>query len=293
MGQIPEEFVGRVHFIDGVSNELVTDITEMSVAAGQSMTDPDVAVMAFGISAFRSAKGLYQGELTGAQAVEQVLMDGTVRVGLAFTGNWAGAGVGLLLFGPAGAWVLGAGLPILAQSQTSRVVGQVKDKAAFPERKRWAARAHELLNALQAAGVKALESRSEQLDQLIRGMEPGFAQEYVAHRAEDQRLFALECIQRKTSIDRQSGLQAEQRFSATLKWLAASDVHPMVYQTELEGVAGCMQSRPGLTDEWHSEEVQQKLSQAKAYGKGAVQEGLAISEKIGRWWRGGGSNNEK
>ncbi|MCX2973007.1 hypothetical protein EYC87_05335 [Halieaceae bacterium IMCC8485] len=293
MGQVPEEFVDRVYFIDGVSNELVTDVTEMSVAAGQGMTDPDVAIMAFAISAFRSAKGLYQGDLTGAQAVEQVLMDGTVRVGLAVTGNWTGAGVGLLLFGPAGAWVLGAGLPILAQSQTSRVVGQVKAKAALPERKRWVVRAHELLDVLQAAGVKVLESRIEQLSGLIAGFEPGFAQEYVAHRAEDQRLFASECIGRKVSIELQSGLQPEQRFSATLRWLAASDVHPMAYQAELESVSHTMQARPGLTDEWQSEEVQEKLSQAKAYGQTAVQEGLAVGEKLGRWLRSGGSNNEK
>jgi hypothetical protein len=248
MGQVPEEFVDRVYFIDGVSNELVTDVTEMSVDAGQGLADPDVAVMAFAISAFRSAKGLYQGELTGAQAVEQVLMDGTVRVGLAVTGNWAGAGVGLLLFGPAGAWVLGAGLPILAQSQTSRVVGQVKAKAALPERKRWVERAHDLLDHVQAAGVKALELRVEQLNGLLAGAEPGFAQEYVAHRAEDQRLFANECIARKASIERQSGLQPEQRFAATLRWLSASNVHPMAYQKELESVSHCMQARPGLAD---------------------------------------------
>lgn len=295
MGQIPDEFVGSVHFIDGVSNEVVTDITKMSVTAGQSLTDPDVAVMAFAISAFRSAKGLYQGELTGAQAVEQVLMDGTVRVGLAVTGNWAGAGVGLLLFGPAGAWVLGAGLPILAQSQTGRVVEQVKDRAALPERKRWTERAHNLLDALQAAGLRVLECRSAQLDKLFNGMKPGFAQEYVAHRAEDQRLFARECIRRQSAINRQSGLQPEQRFSATLKWLATSDVHPMSYQTELESVIICIKSRPGLTDEWRSEEVQKikMVSQARVYGQSAVQKGLAVSEKVGRWLRGGGSKNEK
>jgi hypothetical protein len=292
MGKIPDEFVGSVHFIDGVSNELVTDITDLSVAAGQSMTDPDVAVMAFAISAFRSAKGLYQGELTGAQAVEQVLMDGTVRVGLAVTGNWAGAGVGLLLFGPAGAWVLGAGLPIVAQSQTSRVVEKVKDKTALPERKRWAKRTHDLLDTLQATGLKVLQSRSAQLDELFTGMKPGFAQDYVAHRAEDQRLFARECMKRQTAIDHQAGLQSEQRFSATLRWLAASDVNPMAYQTELERVVSCIKSRPGFTDEWRSEEVQEQLDQARAYGSSVLQEGFAASKKLGRWLRGDGSKNE-
>ncbi len=112
---------------------------------------------------------------------------------------------------------------------------------------------------------------------------------HIAHRAEDQRLFARECIGRKASIER----QPEQRFSATLRWLAASDVHPMAYQAELENVSQCMQARPGLTDEWQSEEVQEKLSQARTYGKSAVQEGLAVAEKLGRWFRTGGSNNEK
>jgi hypothetical protein len=174
-GSVPDEFVDRVFFIDGVSNDLVTSITQLSVEAGQDATDPDVALMAFAISAFRSARALHQGHLTRAQAVEQVLTDGAVRIGLAATGSMAGAGVGLFLFGPAGAWVLGAGLPILAQSQTGRVVGQLKASTSLPEYRRWAESAHELLDSLQATGINALRSRKDQLEGLINTMTSGFA----------------------------------------------------------------------------------------------------------------------
>ena len=254
MDRIPEEFVDRVHFIDGVSNELITDITEMSVAAGQSMTDADVASMAFAITAFRSAKGLYQGELTGAQAVEQVVMDGTVRVGLAVTGAWAGAGVGLLLFGPAGAWILGAGVPVLAQSQTGKVVDALGERVKSSQRKDWEEGAHKSLDTLQRVGARALRSRMGQLDKLISDIGQGFAQEYIVYRAHDQRLFARECIRRKSIIGRATVPQPEQRFSVTLRWLTSSEVHPMVYQLQLKEVVKCMQSRPGLIESMWSKE---------------------------------------
>jgi hypothetical protein len=60
-GSVPDEFVDRVFFIDGVSNDLVTSITQLSVEAGQDATDPDVALMAFAFgnrSVFGTAKAL-------------------------------------------------------------------------------------------------------------------------------------------------------------------------------------------------------------------------------------------
>ncbi|TGD72177.1 hypothetical protein E4634_16040 [Mangrovimicrobium sediminis] len=287
MGQIPEELIGRVHFIDGVSNELVTQIADMSIAAGQSATDPDVAVFALAISAYRSAKGVYEGELTGAQAVEQVLMDGTVRTGLAITGNWAGASIGLFLFGPAGAWVLGAGVPILAQSQTGKVVGQVKDSVSLPERKRWSERTHAALDKLQAAGLSALHSRITQLDSIVANVGAGPVQAYICHRVADQRQYAEECLRRLEQIDRQCGKQPEQRFSAILHCFSTSGIHPIAYQIELSSASDSMKERPGFAEEWRSKEVQGYIDKAKSYGSNALQEGRGISEKIGRWVRRG------
>lgn len=292
MGQIPEEFADQVYFVEGVSNELVTSVTDMSVEAGQALADPDVPALAFAITAYRSARGLCEGELTGPQAVEQVLMDGTVRVGLAISGQWAGVGVGLLLFGPAGAWILGAGLPILAQSQTSRIVGEVKARVRLPERKRWSELSHKLLDALQAAGINSLELRTEQLDRICNSIGTSWPADYIAYRIGDRRQFANECIRRQKSIDSNSITLPEQRAAATLRWLAVSDIHPLAYQTELAKLTGCLKAQPGLKDELHTEEVQATVEQAKEYGRRVFNEGLAVSEKIGRWLRKGNADGE-
>ena len=289
IGKIPEAFAEQVFFVDGVSNALVTDITDRSVEAGQALTDPDVPALALAITAIRSARGLYMGELTGPQAVEQVLMDGSVRVSLAVAGQWAGAGLGLLLFGPAGAWVLGAGLPILAQSQTSRVLGELKNRLSMPERKRWTERSDDLLDALQSAGVRSLEARITQLDDIAERIGKDWPSDYIAYRIDDRRQFANECQHRQTSIDRETISLPEQRAAATLRWLATSDIHPLTYQAQLAELTAHLKVRPGLAEEWLGEEVQEAVAEAKQYGRRIMNEGLTMSDKVGRWFKGGSS----
>lgn len=283
-GKIPEEYVDRVFFIDDVSNELISQITDMSVEAAQGMSDPDVAFMGFTISAARSAKGLYEGKLTSSQALEQIMLDGSVRVGLAVSGNIAGASLGFLVLGPAGAWVFGAGLPVLAQSQTGKVVNKLKSSVILPETQRWEQRAHELLDDLQSAGIAALHSRSDQLSDFLAKVKLVSAESYLIHRAQDQIAFTNECITRKTMIERREGMAPETRFAETIKWLTSSNVHALRFQSELRELNDCMDVRPGFKEELRSDEARQKIDQARTYGKIAAKKSYAVGEKLSRWF---------
>jgi hypothetical protein len=69
---------------------------------------PGRSVRAGGLLAYR------RGQLTGKQALEQILLDDMVRMGLAGSGGVVGASVGLMMFGLAGAWVFGAGVALIA-----------------------------------------------------------------------------------------------------------------------------------------------------------------------------------
>ena len=77
------------------------------------------------VGAANSVWAYVQGQITGAQAMHQIMLDGAARAGLAVAGGFVGKTVGLLVFGPAGALVLGAALPVLSQAQTKRLLDVV------------------------------------------------------------------------------------------------------------------------------------------------------------------------
>lgn len=103
--QLPE-WAGQVFFVEGYSNEVVEHVTRSSLEAGDDMLHPNVPVFTLVLSGIRNVGRMNRNEITGAQAIQEVLLDGGTRAGLAVVGNYVGVGVGLLVFGPAGALVL-------------------------------------------------------------------------------------------------------------------------------------------------------------------------------------------
>ncbi|MGH8453972.1 MAG: hypothetical protein ACRESW_05415, partial [Nevskiales bacterium] len=119
MDKIPAAWADHnVFFVEGYSNELISHVTDSSMAAGADVFDPAVPVFALAVSAIRNLMNYNAGKVSGTQAVEQIVLDGSTRVGLAVAGGYLGTGIGLLVFGPAGALVWGSVLPVLAQAQS-------------------------------------------------------------------------------------------------------------------------------------------------------------------------------
>ncbi|MFO7593864.1 MAG: hypothetical protein R6X15_07485 [Pseudomonadota bacterium] len=246
-------------FIDGLTNEVVIQVTEQSVAAADVLNSPNVPAMAFALSAYLSAKGAWEGRLTKLQATEQLILDGTVRTGIAATGAIVGTGAGLMFFGPAGAWVFGAGLPILAQSQTSKVTEVIKKHARFTEYENWAKEAHTALDALHEKIRDILQQRLASLEEKYMKIQPVGAGKYVRWRLGDLGRFARELELRLTAIDHSNIQEPELRMTATLRWLAASQILPAPYQHELKAVTEILEKRPDFIDEFRSESAQEKM----------------------------------
>ncbi|MFC2993191.1 hypothetical protein [Halomonas tibetensis] len=247
--QIPEEWADRVFFVDGLSNELVEQVTHESLGAGAEILNPSVISIAGAVSAARGLLAYRRGQLTGKQALEQVLLDGMVRMGLAGSGGVVGASVGLMMFGPAGAWVFGAGAPVLSQMLTTRVTEQLRDKVKGDAHKDWEAQAHLELTALQAKVLQALTRKQDQLDKKLAKILDNLAGDYLRWRLQDDYDFSQECHQRLLRLDSDARPHPEQRLADTLRVMSVCSVHPAIYQPELRAVTAKLNERPGLLDD--------------------------------------------
>ena len=173
--KIPSEWADKVFFVEGYSEELIRHVTHSSIAAGANVLNPAVPVFALGVSAIRNLMSYNAGKVSGTQAVEQVVLDGSARMGLAVAGGYLGTGIGLLVFGPAGALVWGSVLPVLAQAQASRLMGLLDEYIQTDAYRKWASEAHRAIDALVTCLDKAIEDKMQLLRDKNAGSRGGAA----------------------------------------------------------------------------------------------------------------------
>lgn len=248
-GRIPEEFADRVFFLEGLGNETVAAVTERSLAAGDALMDPNIPALAFLVSVSRGAINVHRGRATPLQAVEQVMMDGTVRVGLATAGGIGGPVLGLVLFGPAGAWVFGIGAPIIAQSFTTRLTGKLDWWFQPPEKRKWRADCEQKLDALTETIESGLEAKREQLLAKIRRCPGNDAGRYLRWRLWDEVRYLEEIGSRLGTTGSSRQVSPEARLSKILRLVSMTSLHPVVFQLELLQATESIQLKPGLVDE--------------------------------------------
>lgn len=244
--QIPPEWADKVFFVDGLSNELVEQVTHDSLSAGVEILSPSVISIAGSISAVRGLLAYRRGQLTGKQAIEQIMLDGMVRMGLAASGSVVGASVGTMMFGPAGAWVLGAGAPVMSQMLTTRVRDLLRQKVKSEAHRNWEAQAHQELSALQSRLLESLTRKQDQLDEKLAAVPNNLAGDYLRWRLQDDYNFAQECKGRLYVLNQVACPLPEQRLADTLREMTMCGVHPAIYQAELHAAVDRIKQRPGL-----------------------------------------------
>ncbi|MBS8270434.1 hypothetical protein DYI26_17125 [Halomonas litopenaei] len=276
--QIPEEWADNVFFIEGLSNEVVNQVTRDSLGAGVELLNPSVISLAGTISVARGLIAYRRGQLTGKQAVEQVLFDGMVRTGLAAGGSVAGASLGMLLFGPAGALVFGSGSPALAQMTAPQLTEQLRRIKAKAHRE-WELQAHRDLDALQQRVVKALADKQTQLNQKLGCLPDSREGGYLAWRLEDDHAFCGECLQRLSLLAGSGRLYPEQRLADTLRVIAMCGVHPAIYQTELHAVNDRLKVRPGMMEWLSKQQLVEVANASRGLAEGAWQSAKGMAEE--------------
>lgn len=245
---VPPEWADKVFFVEGYSNELITNVSEHSLAAGADVLEPDVPLFAIGVIAARNLVDYRAGKVSGAQAIEQIVLDGGTRAGLAAAGGFIGQGIGLLVFGPAGALVLGAVIPLLSQAQASRARSAMDGWVQPESYQRWEGQAHQTIDTLLGCLKAAIEEKTEILRGKYKAVAAGGVGDYVRSRLLDEALYLHECLVRIQRLQRRDGEMVEQRALAVIRWTAGATVHPMRFQTDIESLNSILAQRPPLTE---------------------------------------------
>ena len=264
-GEIPAEWADKVFFVEGYSDQLVTHVTQTSLDAGDGMLHPHVPLFALGISALRNFGAYREGRISALQAVEQVVVDGGTRAGLAALGGYAGTTVGLLVFGPAGALVLGGVIPVLSQAQAGRVKGMLDAHIHTQRYRDWTERAHESVDAMCQSLNATVEEKLARLRAKWQGFGGGGIRDYIRARLEAEAAFLKEAQARLGQVTRTNMPNAEQRSIEVIRWAAGSTVHPVDYQAELRTLQHVLAERPGLPD---------RINEM----------GGIVKEKVSRWY---------
>ena len=244
--QIPPEWTDRVFFVEGYSEELVTHITEHALEAGEGVFDPAVPEFVLGAKAARSFMSYRAGKVSGVQAIEQLLLDGSARAGLAAIGGYVGSSIGLLVFGPAGAMVLGAALPVLSQVKANAVTG-ILDKHVMMDE--WQDKMEISLNSLYTCLNCQIDKKLQLLRLKYKKLGTGQLSLYTRQRFVDEARFLREAKERLRKLTQADNVHSiEQRAGDVIRWAANSTIHPALYQAEIKQLSATIGQRPSLTE---------------------------------------------
>lgn len=243
-GRTPE-WADQVHFVEGYSQQAVQDLTEQSLQAGDGMLHPHVPVFAVTLAAIRQWRRFNRGQVSGSQAVQEVLVNGTLSASLAVAGNYAGIAIGLLVFGPAGALVLGSALPILSRTQLTRARKLAEDATQGVAYAHWQEEAQARLDGLIARLEDGLKSKADVLKARASNQRPSLLGDYLRWRVEEEVRFLREAWLRLQQIER---VEIEEASELLLVWISTSTLHPATYQREICRWMDILSLRPTLGD---------------------------------------------
>lgn len=238
----------KVHFVEGYSQEAVQQVTDQTLEAGDAMLHPHVPVYSVTLGAIRQLSRYNSGQVSGSQAVQELLVDGTVRAGLAVAGNYAGVAIGLLVFGPAGGVVLGSVLPILSRTQVGAVKKMAEAATEGELHSQWQREAHEALDALIGTLEEELIRKGRQVKARQAGPKPAVLSDYLTWRIDEDIRFLREAWLRLKRVQSDRTLEVEEAGHRLLSWLSTCTLHPATYQEELRTWLDVLARRPTLAE---------------------------------------------
>ncbi|HET8897981.1 MAG TPA: hypothetical protein VFN09_04310 [Rhodanobacteraceae bacterium] len=225
------------------SRASVEHVTQQTLDAGDDLLHPDVPVFTVVLAGLRHMQRFSRGELTGTQAIQEVLIDGTVRVSLAVAGNYAGVTIGLLVFGPAGALVLGSALPVLSRWQTTSVKRRLDELITSESNRKWNGTCRDAMRALIEVLELKLQDKANRLKKRVPDQAAGVTGSYIRWRIHDELRFLREAWCRLRAIG-SSQTSVEEAGPQLLTWLSTSTLHPAVYQPPCAaGLRSCPDGR--------------------------------------------------
>jgi len=129
------DWANQVFFVEGYTYEFANKLTRTSLAAGAELSDYELIPFIAAISTVRNVHGWWIAEQSLGESAFNVTIDSASKGIMAVAGGFAGKGLGMLVFGPAGAYVFGGAVAVAAATKGNWISEWV-DVALNPDRDR-------------------------------------------------------------------------------------------------------------------------------------------------------------
>lgn len=222
-----------VFYVGGYTHEKASGMLTQAIEAGQELNDYEILSSVAVVSAVRNAMDWQKGDQTFQSATFNIALDSLSKGGMAIAGGFAGTGLGMLLFGPAGAYILGGVSTVFGATQGNIITNQI-DKFLDPKREEKLCRLSDEL--LETCNVE-LKKKISLLDQKISILSNDGISSYVRYRLTWDKISCQIAIKRHEALIETQSLNGTKQIFKALKLASESTVHPYCLQKQYIQIA--------------------------------------------------------
>ena len=265
----------KVFGVEGFDYETTNRVMEQSLESGADLMDVPFPFFAVAVSAARNIHGWWKGSVPLRDLPLEAAVDGAIHGSLSAAGGFAGGGIGLLLFGPAGAVIFGG------TGQAAALFGASTLRRTFDDlrTKKWAASVDNAADAFKTALNKAMHSKIRSIHSKasqVNISDPAM-EDWVRLKFADRALGVAECTAELDFLPN----HPVDRASALLTLMRKAGVHPWSVNEPLKNLMNILAQKPRVTEQavkmgqQATETVTDQVT--RAFGKGKQWYGKARS----------------
>jgi hypothetical protein len=237
------EWSKLVFYVDGFDREIADLIMTTSLEAGEALGDLNVPYFAMAVSSARNLHRVWHGRMPLSDLPFSLVLDASVKGGLAAVGTLSGKALGLLAFGPAGALVLGGvgGVGALVGA------GWTREQATRLLSSEWLSELDTSTEQFRVAVLKAVRAKVAMLKEKQASVPNNVPEinDWINARFADDILFLDEVAYDLAVTISTIGHPAKAR--ASLSAMDAAKVHPLAVEKELTDLLEVLRSEPSKT----------------------------------------------
>lgn len=243
-----EDWIDNVFFLEGFDLDTVSEITSGSIEAGQEILDYEIPLFTAIISSVKNIHSWWRSDVSMVDALANIAADVTCKGTLGVLGGFAGKGVGLLIFGPAGGVIFGGVIAVVAASQSHNFISFLKEtRASKLFNERLVKASNDLLNAVSSGLDKKIEIIKKKKASL-KGLKE--IVEYMNNRFEDDLRYFQERRNEVFSLMKGSPGSAVEYAITSIDVARRSKVHQALLQQEYTNLLNIFSTLQSSTKSW-------------------------------------------
>lgn len=235
IGEDPD-WIDQVFFLEGYSHNFTSYLVDQAIEAGQDLGDYEIVSAISIISFVKNIHSWWRGQQSLGASSFNVLVDAASKGSMSILGGFAGAGIGALMFGPAGAYILGGVTSFAGAVKGRHIVNKYLDNNLFPERE---SKLTEAANNLITSVNMNLKDKICMLDNKIEALYDSDIGLYVKNRFEWEKVFIQGSINKNNKLF-SSKIKGLERADLALRIASDSGLHSCLLQKEYKEILSIM-----------------------------------------------------